>query len=69
VQNAIHKQKKATELTWAFFMFVKRCTTSTIETKANWPKMPHSPAPQTIINALDNIVMTQTSFGSKDKTI
>ncbi len=28
-------------------MFVKRCTTNTIETKANWPKMLHSPAPQT----------------------
>jgi hypothetical protein len=42
----------------AFFMFVKRCTTSTIETKVNWPKMLHSLPPQTIGNALGNIVMT-----------
>jgi hypothetical protein len=50
----------------ASFMFVKRCTASTIETKANWPKMLHSPAPKTISNALGNVVMTQTSFGSQD---
>jgi hypothetical protein len=47
-------------------MFVKRCTTSTIETKANSAKMLHSPAPQTISNVLGNIVMTETSFGSQD---
>jgi hypothetical protein len=50
----------------AFFMFVKKCTASTIEAKANWPKMLHSPAPQTINNALGNIVTTHTSFGSQD---
>jgi hypothetical protein len=58
--------KEQLNLHVAFFMFVKRCTTSTIETKANWPKMPHSPAPQTISNALGNIVTIQTSFGSQD---
>jgi hypothetical protein len=39
---------------------------STIETKANWPKMLRSPALETISTALGNIVMTQTSFGSQD---
>jgi hypothetical protein len=47
-------------------MFVKICKTSTIETKANWAKMLHSPTPQTINNVLGNIVMTETSFGNKD---
>jgi hypothetical protein len=59
-------KKEQLNLHVAFFMFVKRCTTNTIETKANWPKMLHSLAPQTIGNALGNIVMTQTSFGSQD---
>jgi hypothetical protein len=51
-------KKEQLNLHVALFMFVKRCTTSTIETKANWPKMPHSPAPQTISNALGNIMTT-----------
>jgi hypothetical protein len=59
-------KKKQLNLHEAFFMFVKRCTTSTIETKANWAKMLHSLAPQTIINVLGNIVMTEKSFGSQD---
>jgi hypothetical protein len=59
-------RKEQLNLHVAFFMFVKRCTTNTIETKANWPKILHSPAPQTISNALGNIMTTQTSFGSQD---
>jgi hypothetical protein len=59
-------RKEQLNLHVAFFMFVKRCIVSTIETKANWPKMLRSLAPQTINNALGNIVTTQTSFGSQD---
>jgi hypothetical protein len=58
--------KEQLNLHVVFFMFAKRCTANTIETKANWPKMMHSPAPQTINNALGNIVTTQTSFGSQN---
>jgi hypothetical protein len=65
MQNAIHKQKRAAELTCGF-LHVWKGLYSTIETKANWPKMLHSPAPETISNALGNIVTTQTSFGSQD---
>jgi hypothetical protein len=57
-------RKEQLNLHVAFLMFVKKCTTNTIETKANWPKMLHSLAPQTISNALGNIVTTQKSFGS-----
>jgi hypothetical protein len=59
-------KKEHLNLHVSFFTFVKRYTISTIETKANWPKMLHSPTPQTISNALGNIVTTQTSFGSQD---
>jgi hypothetical protein len=59
-------RKEQLNLHVAFLMFVKRCTTSTIETTANWPKMLHPPAPQTINNVLGNIMMTQTSFGNQD---
>jgi hypothetical protein len=59
-------KKEQLNLHVAFFMFVKSCTTNTIETKVNWPKMLHSPTPQTINNALGNIMTTQTSFGSQD---
>jgi hypothetical protein len=51
-------RKEQLNLHVVFFMFVKRCIASTIETKANWPKMLHSPAPQTINNALGNIMTT-----------
>jgi hypothetical protein len=57
-------RKEQLNLHVVFFMFVKRCVTSTIETKANWPKMLHSLVPQTISNALGNIMTTHTSFGS-----
>jgi hypothetical protein len=59
-------RKEQLNLHVVFFMFVKRCTASTIETKANWRKVLHSPTPQTISNALGNIVTTQTRFGSQD---
>jgi hypothetical protein len=59
-------RKEQLNLHVVFFMFVKRCTVNTIETKANWSKMLHSPAPQTISNALGNIVMIETSFRSQD---
>jgi hypothetical protein len=66
VQNAIHKQKRAAVLTCGFLHVWKEMY-STIETKANWSKMLRSPAPQTISNALGNIVTTRTSFGSQDE--
>jgi hypothetical protein len=57
-------KKEQLNLHVAFFMFVKRCTTSTIETKTSWPKMLHSLTPENISNALGKIVMTQTSFSN-----